>query len=721
MRNRRIALCFLTAWSLLLPPLPAQPPAQQPPAAQPGAVPKFTSSTQLVVETVSVRDKSGKPIEGLTAKDFKITENGAEQTISFCEFQKLDDGAAAQLIAREVPKPEPAKPAADDKPKPPPVTNVQIASEAPGDIKFRDRRLMVLYFDMTAMPIPDQLRALTSARLFIQKNMTKADVMAVMKYEGGSVRAIQDFTDDRETLFATIDKMIAAEGQGFDENAADESAADTGAAFGQDDAEFNIFNTDRQLSALETAAKMLAPLNEKKALVYFASGMQKNGTDNQAQLQATVNAAIRSNVSFFPIDTRGLQASAPLGDATQASPGGSAMYTGGSARSRQSNMQGSQDTLYTLAADTGGKALLDNNDLSMGIVQAQKDISSYYILGYYTSNDKLDGRFRTVKITLKDQALQARLSKFDYRKGYWAGKNFKQFTSTDKERQLTEALMLGDPLTDLDITMEVNYFRLARDRYFVPLAAKIPGSELELAKHGGAESTTIDFIGVIKDAAGKQVANVRDFANFKLKDATAAQLKKRPIEYDTGFSLPPGTYSLRFVARENTTGKIGTYDTKFVVPDLTAAQAQRTLPISSVVLSSQRIDMNDAVFNAERDKKLLSANPLIESGKKLLPSVTRVFKNNQELYVFLQAYQPGADSTQPLVASVSFIRGKVKAFETAPLQVTDGLDPKSKALPLKFSVPLSKLTPGRYTCQVSVLDPTNQKFAFWRAPVVVAP
>jgi hypothetical protein len=393
------------------------------------------------------------------------------------------------------------------------------------------------------------------------------------------------------------------------------------------------------------------------------------------------------------------------------------MYTGSSARSGQANFQNQQETLYTLAADTGGKALLDNNDLSVGIVQAQKDISSYYILGYYTSNDKPDGKFRSIKIALKDSAMQAKLAKFDYRRGYYAGKNFKQFTSSDKERQLSEALMLADPLTDLDITMEVDYFRLARDRYFVPIAAKMPGSELELARHGGADSTTIDFIGVIKDSAGKQVANVRDFANFKLKDATASQLTKRPIEYDSGFTLPPGSYSLRFVARENTTGKIGTFDMKFVIPDLTAEQQR--LPISSVILSSQRIDMSQAVFNAEKDKRLLSANPLIEDGKKLVPSVTRVFSKGQELFVYLQAYQPTAESTRPLVASVSFIRGKVKAFETAPLQVTEGLDPKSKALPLKFSVPLAKLAPGRYTCQVSVLDPAGQKFAFWRAPVVV--
>jgi VWFA-related protein len=689
--------------------------AQQPqPAPTAQKTIKFEANTQLVVEDIIIKDKSGNAITGLKPSDFTVLEDGKPQEVRFVEFQNLEEMAAPMQLSKRAGD----EPDVEVKNAPKPVTQNQIAPEKPGDIKYKDRRLLVMFFDMTSMPISDQVRAQEAAEKFIKNQMTKSDLVAMMSFSG-DVKVIEDFTDDRDLLLKDIKNLIIGEGQGFATNNADDSASDDASAFSQDDTEFNIFNTDRQLSALETASKMLASLNETKALVYFASGMQRNGLDNQAQLQSTINAAIRSNVKFYPIDARGLQASAPLGDATKASPGGSAMYTGSSARAGQANFQNQQETLFTLAADTGGKALLDNNDLAVGLVQAQKDISSYYILGYYTSNDKLDGRFRTVKITLKDQALQARLAKFDYRRGYYAGKEFKQFTSTDKERQLSEALMLGDPLTDLDITMEVGYFRLARDRYFVPIVAKMPGSELELARRGGSDSTTIDFIGVIKDSAGKQVANVRDFANFKLKDATAAQLSKRPIEYDSGFTLPPGSYSLRFVARENTTGKVGTYDTKFVVPDLTSEQ--KRLPISSVVLSSQRIELSQAVFNAEKDKKLLAANPLIEDGKKLIPSVTRVFNRNQELYVYLQAYEPGAETTQPLVATVSFIRGKVKAFETAPLQITEGLDPKSKALPLKFSVPLGKLAPGRYTCQVSVLDPAGQKFAFWRAPMVVVP
>ena len=735
---RQITATFL-AWILILSAQQAAPPrpaAQRPQqgnaannAAQNGTATskgfKFEASTQLVVEDLIIKDKSGNPVTGLKKSDFVVLEDGKPQDVSFAEFQKLEDTTippppeekpTVNLQKRDEKAAAPAKDQSKEQPKA--VTANQISPEKPGDIKYKDRRLMVMFFDMTSMPLTDQFRAQTAAEKFLKTQMTKSDLMAIMTFSN-DINVVEDFTDDRDVLLKDIKKLTIGEGQGFDESTNDDSTSDTGAAFTQDDTEFNIFNTDRQLSALESAVKMLGSLNEKKALVYFASGMTRNGTDNQAQLQATVNAALRANVAFYPIDARGLVASAPLGDATKSSPGGSGMYTGSSARASQSNFQGQQETLFTLATDTGGKVLLDNNDLAMGIQQAQKDMSSYYILGYYSHNEKMDGHFRTVKITMREPSMQAKFSKFDYRRGYYAGKEWKNFNSTDKENALTEALMLGDPITDIDMNMEVDYFRLAKDRYFVPIVAKIPGSELELARHGGADSTTIDLIGVVKDEKGKTVQNFREYIPFTLKGTTAQELAKRPIEYDAGCVLPPGSYSLRFVARENTTGKIGTYDRKFVVPDLT--NEQRLLPISSVVLSSQRMDLSQAVYNAVSDKRLQASNPLIEDNQKLVPSVTNVFRKNQDMYVYLQAYEPAADTTQPLMATVSFMRGKIKAFETAPLQVTSGLDPKSKALPLKFSVPLGKLAPGKYTCQVSVFNPTAQKFAFWRAPVMLLP
>ncbi|MBV9506296.1 MAG: VWA domain-containing protein [Acidobacteriia bacterium] len=673
---------------------------------------RFGATTQLVVEDVIVRGKDGQPVRDLKASDFVITEDGKPQKITIFEFQKLEEQgtAAAPPIA------QPTRLEAD-KPAVPSVTGNAIAPEQPGDLRYRNRRLLVLFFDMTSMPIADQIRAQEGALQFLRKQMTPSDLVAIMTFSS-DIRVVEDFTDDRDRLERDIKKLTIGEGQGLEETVSDDSAADTGAAFQQDDTEFNIFNTDRQLAALQNAVKMLGTLNEKKALVYFSSGITRNGLDNQAQLEATVNAAIRSNVSFYPIDARGLVAQAPLGDATKGSPGGQGMYSGSSARSAQSNFQGQQETLYTLAADTGGKALLDNNDLSMGIVQAQKDIASYYVIGYYSTNEALDGHFRRIKISLSD-SVRSRVAKLDYRQGYFAGKQFKKFNDSDKENQLAQALALGDPLTEMNLAMEVDYFRLARDRYFVPLAVKIPGTEIELARHGGAESTRLDFIGQVRDAKGTVAANVRDNIEVKLKGETAQQLAKTTLAYDTGFTLAPGAYNVKFLARENQSGKMGTFETKFVVPDLTTEQ--KYLPISSVVLSNQREKLTAAVASAERDKKLLSEHPLIQDGSKLVPSVTRVFRKDQNMYVFLEAYEPSADAAQPVIARVSFYRGKAKAFETEPLQVSEGLNSKTKALPLRFSVPLEKLQPGRYTCQVSVVEPTAQKFAFWRAGIVVLP
>ena len=650
-----------------------------------------------------VKDKAGNPVEGLSAKDFTVTENGVAQAIRFFEYQKLPEaGAAAPAIPRDAVK-------LFDK-----IPHTQIASAPPGSTRYKDRRLLALYFDMTAMSPPDQLRALGAAEKFIRNQMTAADRMAILMYRGGAVEVLQDFTDDRGRLLSTIGTVVAGEAQGLDESANDDSTPDTGSAFGQDDSEFNIFNTDRQLAALQTAATMLGQLSEKKSLIYFASGLRLNGMNNQAQLHATINTAIRAGVSFWPIDARGLLAQAPLGDATQGSPGGSGMYTLTSANAASMNFQLSQDTLWALAADTGGKALLDNNDLAKGIAQAQQAVLSYYIIGYYTSNAALDGKFRRIKITL-NAGVSASL---EYRQGYFAGKQFGKFTAADKERQLEDALMLSDPVTELTIAMEIDYFQLNRAEYFVPLVVKIPGRELALARKGGAEHTLIDFIGEVKDNYGTTVSNVRDKVDIKLTGSTAAELAKRPIEYDTAFTLLPGKYKIKFLARDAETGRIGTYETPFVIPNLN--KEDKRIPVSSVVLSSQRVDLKDALYNALKEKDRGEAgNPLVQEGQKLIPSVTRVFSKGREVYVYLQAYEPDAAAIRPLVAFVTLYRGQTKAFETAPLAISEAMSNRLRTMPLRFSLSLGKLPPGEYKCQVTVVDPSGQKAAFWQAPMML--
>jgi hypothetical protein len=213
--------------------------------------------------------------------------------------------------------------------------------------------------------------------------------------------------------------------------------------------------------------------------------------------------------------------------------------------------------------------------------------------------------------------------------------------------------------------------------------------------------------------------NVRDFVDLELKGDKAAEITKHPVAYDTGFILKPGAYSLKFLVRENETGKMGTFEQKFIVPDLTTDQA--ILPTSSVILSNQIQALNEALYSAEKDQKLLAENPLVVNKQKLIPSVTRVFKKSQDMFVYVETYEPLATATEPVVANVAFFRGKTKAFETEQLVVKDGLDPKTKALPVRFSVPLGKLAPGRYTCQVTLINPAARKSSFTRADVMVMP
>jgi VWFA-related protein len=678
---------------------------------QPNGTGTYTLSvtSKLVIEAVNVKDKQGKSINGLAAKDFTVTENGVEQQISFCEYQELP-------VAPEVN----AKPAPENVVVYNRLAVTQIAAEKPGDVRYRNKRLISIYFDLTAMPPEDKVRALEAAEKFVRTQMTSSDLVSILRYGGGSVDVLQDFTDDHNKLLSIMETLIVGENQQSEDITNDASTADVGAAFGQDSGEFNLFNTDRQLSALQTAAKMLGRLSEKKVLIYFASGLTLHGVDNQAQLHATVDEAIRSGVSFWPIDARGLVAQAPLGDATQGSPGNAAMYSGTAALAMTTRMQQSQDTLFALAGDTGGKALLDYNDLTRGIVQAQQSTTSYYIIGYYTTNTTLDGRFRKIKISVKPE-LAANL---DYRQGYYAGKQFGAFTAADKERQLEDALMLGDPVTELTIAMEINYFQLNRAEYFVPVVVKIPGRELALAKKGGAQHTLIDFLLEVKDEVGNNatVQNLRDNVNIKLSDATAAELAKRPVEYDTGFTLLPGKYSIKFLARDDETGRIGTFQTSFVIPNLN--KETKRVAISSVVLSAQRAELKDAIYNASKQKeraKEEAADPLVMNGQKLIPSVTRVFSKSRDMYVYLQAYEQAVTTVQPLIAFLSFYQGQAKVFETHPMEVGSTMNNSLNTLPLRFTVGLELLPPGEYECQITVLDPTGQKSAFWKAPITVVP
>jgi VWFA-related protein len=670
-------------------------PQQQPP-------PTFRSGVHLIVQTVTVTDKGGKPIAGLSPKDFIVTENGVVQQIAFLEYQRLDDTpvTAGNLAAIDA-----VVPAAVE-----PVIQPAVTVPLPGDVRYRGRRLLIFYFDLYNMPFFDQFRVYGNASKYIETQMTAADMVAVLVFQNGRVRLKQDFTDDRAALRTVLADLVRAADEGERGVA---SEIEVGGAFGEDNDTFNLFATDRQLAALQTAVTDLGPLPEKKTLIYFGSGLRLSGADNMAQLRATVNAAVRSNVTINPIDTRGLMATPPMGGASKPSPGGIGMFSGAIAQAATTRQQQSQDTYYALAKDTGGRAMFDNNDLSLGIVQAARAVTGYYILGYYTANTATDGKFRRVSIKLAG-GLDGEVS---YRPGYYGPKDYAHFNGADKERQLEEALKLEDPITDIPMAMEVNYFQISSAEYFVPISVRMPGSELTRPRPQGSTKVEIDMIGEIKDEYGVTLRNSKDKLVFSLESNQASQVARRAIQYETGFSLLPGSYVIKVLARDSTTGRIGTFQTSFVVPNLEREKTR--LPISTVVLTTQRMAAGDALYTVKQKIAADVANPLVFEGQKLIPSVTRTYNISRPLQVFLQAYQRDSATMRPVVAYVTFSQGGAKVFETDAFSISDGWDPKTRAVPIRLSIPLDGLKAGLYDCQVTILDPTASRAAFWRAPVVL--
>lgn len=671
----------------------------------------FHATTTLVNVNVNVVGRDGKPVANLTREDFILLEDGKPQQILSCDFQHL---AGEKLPPIEAP-------ALKSRPAPTPASTPKPKLEV---TQARDHRLIILFFDFSSMEPAEQFRAEDAAIRFLNTQMTTSDLVSI-EVLASSLDTVQPFTADREALITSIHKLRIGDSSEL------ASMGDTGAdsqdqsgMFTADETEFNIFNTDRKLSALQDAARSLAEYPQKKALVYISSGVEKTGLDNQSQLEATINTAVRANVAFYPIDARGLMASAPGGDASQTGAVGNKLYSGAGQKSLQDSFQNQQETLFTLASDTGGKALLDSNDLTLGIRQVQQDIDSYYTLSYSSTNKAEDGRYRRIEVRLAPRlaSLHARL---DYRKGYYASTTFARMNSADKEALLQQAMESKNPVTDLPIAVEVDYFRLAKAKYFVPVSVKIPGSALVFRGKGARQATALDFIAQVSDTAGKPMSAVRDEIPLKLDTATVGEVTRSNIQYDTGFTLGPGKYRIEFVARENGEGKIGTFTAPFTVPDLTSGGGLR---VSSLILSNQRQALKQQIAAAKNGKKALAEDPLIDSqGRKLVPNVTRVFRNGQTMFAYLELYDPVHPQTAngdplPMVsvaASLAFYRNGEKVSETPASHLSRDEAQRDAVVPVRFEVPLKDLPAGRYVCQVNLIDEAGRKFAFPRGEFAI--
>jgi VWFA-related protein len=740
---------------LLLAATPAAIGQQAPPLPQQPQV-KFRSGIKEILVDVDVRDRSGQPLKGLTQADFEILEDGKVQKVITFAYEEISVKAAAieatsmlSNVATDKPGAKPATPTAAapaTSTAPVPAAIDAAVAEVTSE-ELAGHRIWVLLFDTSSMQPEDVQKAADAALKWAKEKMTPADLVAVASI-GSAFQVLSDFTTNKEKIVAVLQAFAGAEGTATAAVDASTMAADeaTNAAAATDvtavDAsaqELDSFNNDVRLRGLKTMCDGLLHWKQKKAVLYFSSGMQRNGSDNQIEMRAAVNACVRANVILNPVDSRGLQAVVPGGSGRQGSRGGVGAFSGRNVASQFSQLASQQETLRTLAADTGGTAFTDTNNFGEAFDKVQREISSYYILGYASSNTLEDGRYRRIEVRLKPK-IEARVRA---RQGYYAERDFTHTGKTDRETQLQEQLMMAIAVTDVPLFVTSGYFRLPASTncpgggppggrggrgfgpsgqggpggpggragaapeppsgcYYVPISLAVPGEAVPSSQ----AAVTLDVRGFVQDERGIPFATIKD--TLTVPPASKEVLASRQVLYQTGTTLPPGRYRAKIVVRENTTGQMGTFEMPIGVPDLRRAEVK----VSSVVLSTQ-------LQNAGGRKTL---SPLVRDNIEIVPNLTHVVSQDQKLYFYYEVYEPSQSDSQAHVrTSLAFYRGKVKVFETPSVErtVLDSLD--RKAAIFQFEVAADQFKPGLYTCQVNIVDEVAGTFTFPRLEIYVRP
>ena len=680
------------AASALALPAAAQSPNQDTSTPQGGFTMKLNG--ELVLTNVVARDaKTGEIVHGLKQSDFRVYENGKEQQISSFDFESVDmatplnEATVSGLAAG-------------------PGGNGSKAVVVARPEELRNHRLIVMFFDLTSMQPEDLERSVDAAQDFLKKKMQPADLVALVSL-GDTLSVDQDFTQNKDALIREVGAYNGTEGQAFTPGATSNSnqVEDT-TSYTADESEYNDLNTDRELFALMSISKSLAKIGEKKSLLYFSGGISRDGIENQASLRAAINSAVRANLAIYSVDTRGLQAISPLGDASTGSLRGSGAYNGAALLNNMNANFASQEVMSTLSSDTGGKAFFDSNDFAPAFARVQADTSAYYAIGFRSTNPMRDGKYRKLTFKITRPGI-----KLEYRPGYYAPADFKHSGREDREQELEDQLASDLPATDIAVHMDAMYFRQDENRFFVPISLVVPGSQIPFVKGGDKDKATLDIIGEVIDEVRRPIGRARETVKLNLDQSLQARQKN--IQYTTSFNLPPGKYTMKFVVRENQTGRMGSFVADITLPDM----KKFPLKLSSIVLSSMR----------QPSKKL---DPLVRNGEEYVPNISHVFRQDQHMYLLYEIYDPAkqkpADNapkgTKPginLLSSLELIQGSTKVYETPEVQAramnVEGRD----AVAIELDVPLAGLKAGSYICQLNVVDDAAGSFAFPRFAVLV--
>jgi len=682
------------------PPAPAAPAMPATPADQPQQPPvTFRAEVNYVEVDARVLDESGAFIAGLDAKDFQVFEDGKPQQVTVFSVVNMPVTRAPRPLFA-------SKPVEPD-----------VATNLTG----LDGRVYLIVLDdlHTAAQRSNQVKR--AARQFIERYVGANDLVAVV-HTSGRTDAGQEFTTNQRLLLGAVDRFMGRKVRSSTLNRIDEEQRtrdirQTGDRIDDiDDAERG-YQARAALDTMKQLADYLSGISgRRKALVLFSEGVDYDITDVMNNRDATVlmdatrdllSAATRANVAIYGVDPRGLGGLAQESIEVASLPQDNTVGIG--TGSFQNELRLGQDSLRVLGSETGGFAVVNSNDFEGAFQRIVDDNSSYYVLGYYATNEKRDGRFRKIEVKVPGRP-DARIRA---RKGYIAARGkaaeAKPVGPNDASTELRNAMSSPLPLSELPMAATAAVFKGPRPNGSVVLSTLIAGAAVPLVEKDGTFRNNLELAFVAVDQKGKSFSGGRNTLDLNMKPDTMKRMQTLGFRVISTIDLPPGRYTLRIGARENNSKKAGSVSYDLEVPDFT----KEKLLMSSLAMTS----VASSAAPTARSK-----DPL----QQLLPgplSSYREFPQGDELAIFTEVYDNSGTQPHKVDISASLkAEGGQSVFDTREERDSSELKGSSGGYGFAVRIPLKDVAPGSYVLRVEAKSRLGDQPTVFRETVIrVAP
>lgn len=669
---------------------PAGPPAapQQPDPQMPPIT--FRSEVNYVEVDAAVRDAQGNFVRDLRQGDFQVLEDGVPQRVT--AFSLVD--IPIERSERALFLPEDIDP--------------DVKSNASGP----EGRLYVLLLDDIHTNAMRSVRVRQAAKQFIDRSLGANDLAAVI-HTSGRNDAAQDFTNSRRLLTQAVDKFMGRKLRSPTLNKIDSYNLTRGGAQGATIADAEqaerMHNARSMLTTLRSLSDWLAGIRgRRKAVVFVSEGIDYNIWDNSGSSSTSINgvnivgrgdgsllvnemrdvvaAATRANVNIYAIDPRGLYF-----------PGDEAMQISGlpvdaealglGVFALQDELRLSQDTLRGISEETGGFASVSSNDFTNAFQRIVDANSLYYVLGYYSTNEKRDGRYRKIEVRLTRPGLSV-----NARKGYVAAKGRSAAekaieASAGTSRELREAL--NSPLQESALKMAVFAAPLKGPaaKAAIGVVTLFSGAQFAFTEKDGKFTERLELSYVAINKQGKVSDGKRDYIDLSLKPETYKRVLQSGFRVLARLELPPGTYQLRVAAKAIGGGGTGSVHYDLVVPDFVKAP----LDISGILITSK----------AAGGVPTAGAIPELGDALPSPPTTARVFSAADELAVLAEVYDnQGAQAHSVDITTTLKAEGRVQVFTNSERRSSKELGGVRGGYGYTTRIPLEGLTPGLYVLRV---------------------